>query len=389
MNHHYTTISLIILSCGLLAWLTVILRQPVIVAYFVAGIGLGPPLLSLQESFLPTFVDISSRLGVTLLLFLAGMVLHPDRILKFLHTSLLMMAASALLTWLLVFGLLYLWGLAPLQSHICGLATMFSSTILVVKLLPTTTLHQQRMGSLCIAILIAEDILAVVLLTLLQAGQAATTGLVHGALLPFKAVLLAVFSFIGERYLLRSMMRRADRYPEVLVILCLGWGLSWAALSETIGLSAEIGAFIAGVALARCKIAYILAEQLKPLRDFFLMFFFFTLGVRLDLSHVGTAWIPALLVALLIVVVRPVYGFFLLRFTGEEKAFARETALRLGQASEFGLIVVTVAFQTGYLEPRAASMIQIAIILSMVISSYFVSTHLPTPIGPRPGLQLD
>ena len=204
-----------------------------------------------------------------------------------------------------------------------------------------------------------------------------------------KAGLLTAAAFVGERYVLRTMMLRADRYPEVLVILCLGWGLSWAAVSETIGLSAEIGAFIAGVALARSRLAYVIAEQLKPLRDFFLMFFFFTMGLRLDLAHIGIAWLPALTVGLLIVLLRPLYDYLLLRLTGEEKSFSRETARRLGQASEFGLIISAAAGRTGYLPPPMVSLIQIAIVVSMVVSSYVVSSRLHTPIGPRPDLQLD
>jgi len=390
MGDYFTVISLIVIGCGLLAWLTVVFRQPVIVAYFAAGLILAPALLRIEGEFVPTFVSISSRLGITLLLFMAGMVLHPDRILKFFRTALLMTAAGALITWMLVFAVLYVWGVEPLQSHICGLATMFSSTILVVKLLPTTTLHQRRMGALCIAILIAEDLLAVVLITLLRVGQAFGPDQPAAvAALPLKAVFLIVAAFLGERYVLRPMFRRADRYPEVLIILSLAWGLGAAAIAEKFGLSAEIGAFIGGVSLARNKVAYVIAEQLKPLRDFFLMFFFFTLGLKLDLTHIGTAWMPALALGVLIVTLRPVYGSFLLRLAGEERAFSRETGLRLGQASEFGLIVSAVAMETGFLSSPVAAIIQIAIIVSMVLSSYVVTARLPTPLGPRPQLQLD
>ena len=109
-------------------------------------------------------IDSISLIGVTLLLFLAGLVLHPDRLIRLFKSVTLVVFVISAVSWLMVFGVLQAFGFSRMDSTIAGLALMFSSTILVVKLLPTTALHQQHMGSLCIAILIAQDILAVMVM---------------------------------------------------------------------------------------------------------------------------------------------------------------------------------------------------------------------------------
>jgi Kef-type K+ transport system membrane component KefB len=150
-----------------------------------------------------------------------------------------------------------------------------------------------------------------------------------------------------------------------------------------------VGAFVAGVAMARGKIALVLSERLKPLRDFFLMFFFFVLGTRLNLFSLKDIWLHAVVLALLVVALRPVYLRWLFRKTGEEPAFAREIGFRMGQASEFGLIVVAGALDSGRLSGEVSQLVQLTTMLTMVISSYVVVFRFATPIGFRAGLQKD
>ena len=383
MDSVFFVISTVVVCSSLLAWLACRGGQPIILGYFLCGVLLGPGVLGIVPSV--DLLQDMSRIGVALLLFLAGLVLHPDRLRTFFRTAVVVTLAGSALAWCLVFAFLRAWGHGPQDSAVAAAALMFSSTILVVKLLPTTTLHQKRMGSICIAILIAQDLLAVVVLLFVGA---APSGLVL-LWLPLKVMLLVAVAVLGEQFALRKMMRSADRYNEVLVMLCLGWCVGMALLAETIGVPYEVGAFAAGVAMARGKIALVLSEQLKPIRDFFLMFFFFVLGATFDILHLRDVWLPALLLAALIVVSRPLWLRWLFRQLGEEPAFAKETALRLGQASEFALIIAVAATQGGHLSARVAHLVQLATILTMLVSSYVVILRCPTPIGVRPGLQRD
>jgi Kef-type K+ transport system membrane component KefB len=375
----------VVVCSSLLAWLACRGRQPVIVAYFLCGVLLA--LAGFRRVAAVEVMDHLARFGVTLLLFLAGLVLHPDRLLTFFRTAFLVTLVKSVLGWVLVFAFLLAWGFGVRDSSIAAVALMFSSTILVIKLLPTTTLHQKRMGSICIAILIAEDLLAVVFL--LFVGSAGDATLPQMFLVPVKALLLGLLAVFGEQFVVRRMMRSADRYNEVLIMLCLGWCVGIATLAYQIGVPYEVGAFVAGLAMARGKIAPVLSEQLKPIRDFFLMFFFFVLGATFDVSQLRAVWLPALCATALIVVSRPLSLRWLFRRMGEEPGFAGEMGLRLGQASEFALIIATAAAMSGHLSAAVAQLVQLTTVATMLISSYTVVLKCPTPIGVEPGLQRD
>ena len=384
VEHAIVALSIVVVGGALLAWLASQTRQPIVVGYFLCGVLLGPACLNWVAPH--EMLHSLSELGVILLLFLAGLVLHPDRLRTFFKVGSVVTLAGAGLTFVPVTVLLLLWGYDVSDCVVAGLAMMFSSTILVIKLLPTTALHQKRMGSICIAILIAQDLLAVTVLLFVGPDAAVGPALIW---LPVKVVALISVAVVVEQYGVRWMMRRAERYNEVLVMLCLAWCVGVAMAGSLVGIPSEVGAFIAGVTLARGKIAYVLSEELKPLRDFFLMFFFFVMGASLEFVHLQAIWLPALLVAGLIVVTRPLWLRWLFVRLGEEPAFAKETGVRLGQGSEFALVIAAEALAGGHLSPDVAQFIQLATVVSMLISSYIVVLRYPTPIGVRPRLQRD
>ncbi|MBC8453812.1 cation:proton antiporter [PVC group bacterium] len=386
MDGYFLDICFITVSSALFAWCACRFRQPILLGYFLCGVLLGPWGFGLIQH--TELLEHISHIGITLLLFLAGLVLHPECLAKYFRTAITVTISGCILSSVVVFGSLCAFGYPPVESFIASLALMFSSTILAIKLLPTTTLHQKRMGGICIAILIAQDIIAVVLI-MIVGFTAEETLWKFVLLLIAKALLLIAVTAGVERYVLRKMMQSSEQFNEVLLILCLGWCLGIAALAEYVGLSYEIGAFIAGVLMARGKISLILSEQLKPLRDFFLMFFFFVLGAEFNLFLAKTVWAPALLLSVLIVTIRPVYMQRLLCIMGEEKGFAGEISFRLGQASEFALIVAVTASKSGRLSDTVSQLIQLTTILTMIASSYIVVFRFPTPIGTNRKLKRD
>lgn len=385
MDDLFVAISAVVVCSSLLAWLACRARQPIILAYFLCGLLVGPVGAGLVPR-VEALEDIS-RVGVILLLFLAGLVLHPDRLHKFFRTAMLVTTACCFFTWVLTLAFLLVLGYDIMDSSIAALALMFSSTILVVKLLPTTTLHQKHMGSICIAVLIAQDLIAVIVLMFV--GTTTPANLMQFLLfLPLTMVGLVAVAIVGEQFVLRKMMRLSDHYNEVLMMLCLGWCVGIAMLAEAFHVPYEVGAFVAGVAMARGKISLVLSEQLKPLRDFFLMFFFFVMGATFELEGLHATWLPGVALAILILVLRPLWLRCLFLLAGEERAFATETSLRLGQASEFALIIAVAAHASGNLSAQAAQLVQLTTILTILVSSYVVVLKCPTPIG-RPGMQRD
>jgi len=383
----FVEISIVIVISALLSCLALVLRQPIIIAYLAGGLLIGTSGLGWIES--TVFIDEISRIGVTLLLFLAGIVLHPRRLKELFRQTLLLTLANSLISFIVCGAFCLLWGFDLTSAIFIGLPLIFSSTILVLKLIPTTALHHKRMGAYCIAILIAQDLIAIAMLIFMGAHNGDGTSFLPWLMLPLKGATLIAVVFLFEQFALRPVMAYCNRFHETLQLLSLGWCLGIAVAAEHLGLSYEIGAFIAGVALARSPLSYFLSEDLKPFRDFFLVFFFFVLGTRLDLGIARVLFWPALLLTLLMMGTKYVSFRTLFRIVGEEKPFAKETGARLAQGSEFSLIVAMAAHTSGLLNDTALQMVQLVTIFSLIISSYVVVSRFSSPLAANPKLKQD
>lgn len=387
MENFLFDLGIVLVGTAVLSFLAVLLKQPIIIAYIACGVLVGPWGLGWIKH--PDFIEMASLIGITLLLFLAGLCLHPQKLIKLFKQTVLVTFGNALASFIIAFLIARFYSFGLSDSICIGLALMFSSTILAVKLLPTTTLHQQRMGAICIGVLILQDLLAVSVLAFLSCFDTS-----HSPFLCFGMLLVKLFAFIGalvlfEQFVLRKIMMRIERLHELLFILGLAWCFGIASLSKSLGLFYETGAFFAGVVLARHPISFFISEKLKPLRDFFLVLFFFTLGAKLNLLVVKGVFLQALLMTLIFIMVKPWLFEKFFKSSGESPAFAREIGVRLGQMSEFALLIATMAFASGYIGTQASQLIQLVTILTFIASSYIVISRYPTPIGTSERLTKD
>jgi Kef-type K+ transport system membrane component KefB len=278
-------------------------------------------------------------------------------------------------------------GYTPIESFIVGGGLMFSSTIVGLKLLPTTVLHHRHTGEIMISILLLQDVIAIVLMLFLQAGGGERILLANIGGLVLALVGISVLAYLVERYVLVPLIARFDVIQEYIFLLAIGWCLGLAELSVWLGLSREIGAFIAGVALASSKISLFIAESLKPLRDFFLIIFFFSLGAGLDLVRLVDVLLPAMLLAAVLLAVKPWVFRALLVRSGETRPRATEIGVRLGQNSEFTLLIAVLALHTGVIRDQVAYLLELSTILTMMVSMYLIVWRYPTPIAMRDELR--
>jgi Kef-type K+ transport system membrane component KefB len=381
------TFFLIFSGAAVIATVALVARQSLLVAYMALGMLLGPWGLALVSD--AARIAELSRVGVIFLLFLLGLNLHPQQLLRLLRPTLLVTLGSSLLFFLPSLALAVGFGFGIGEALVIAAAMIFSSTILGLKLLPTTQLHHQHIGGLIISILLLQDMVAIVILLLLQAGE--VEGALWQELLRLALLLPAMVAaaLLGARYLLLPLLRRYDTIQEYLFLLALGWCLGFAELASWLGLSAEIGAFVAGVALATNPVSTFIAENLKPLRDFFLVLFFFSLGATFNPAMVaGLLW-PTLWLTLLMLALKPWAFRRLLCATGETEAMAREVGVRLAQVSEFSLLIAVLAEQSGVIGERAVYLIKLVTLLSFILSSYWIMLRYPTPIAVSDKLRRD
>jgi len=180
-----------------------------------------------------------------------------------------------------------------------------------------------------------------------------------------------------------------DRIQEYVFLLSLAWCLGIAELAYYIGFSHETGAFIAGITIATSPIALFIAESLKPLRDFFLVLFFFTLGAGLNITALDNIWVPATLLGMTMLVIKPMIFRFALRKVSETNHLGWETGFRLGQMSEFSLLIVFVALQSSLIENSTVYFVQLATLVTFIGSSYSIVLRYPTPVAVSDKLRRD
>ena len=384
---------LIFTGAALLATLSLYFRQPLLLAYIVLGAILGPfGLAWVVDTEL--LADVS-HIGIIFLLFLIGLDMQPSHLLQMLRKGYMVAFISSLAFALLGFFVGYGFGFNMIDSLIIGASTMFSSTIIGIKLLPTTVLHHKQTGELVVGLLLLQDLLAIILLTLLTTlGQQFSEGLklslnvdllISLAALPL--IMLAALGFV--RWVLLPLIKRFDRFHEYIFLLALGWCLGLAELAHSIGLSAEIGAFIAGVSLASSVISQYIAINLKPIRDFFLVLFFFSIGASFNFPLIHSIWFQCLVLALLVVTIKPIVFGWIIRPICNSKATSWEVGFRLGQTSEFSILIATLAASSMLISESASLLIQATAIITFVASSYLVVWNFKSPIAVKDHLRHD
>jgi Kef-type K+ transport system membrane component KefB len=380
---------LIFSGAAIFASLALYTRQPLIIAYIALGAAIGPYGLSLVTD--TQLLAEIGHVGIIFLLFLLGLDMQPQALWATLRKSTVVAIFSSAVFLAMGYTVADLFGFSNRDALIVGTAMMFSSTIIGIKLLPTTVLHHRHIGELMIGLLLLQDLLAiVVLMVLFSAAEGDQAGMgLDLALSLLGLPLLAGGALLAVRYVLLPLIARFDRFHEYIFLLALGWCLGMAECAKLLGLSEEIGAFIAGITIATSPISQYIAVNLKPLRDFFLILFFFAVGARFDLQMLNQVWAPALLLATLVLALKPVVYRFLLKGVSEKRILAWDLGFRLGQASEFSLLIAYVAVGGALISEKASLLIQATTIITLIVSSYIVVLNYPTPIAISDRLRRD
>ena len=374
-------------GAALLATIALYLRQAMIVAYLAVGALLGPWGFGLVTD--AELIQDIARIGIIFLLFLLGLNLSPQKLFQLIRETTLVTLFCTLVFGSIAGSIGLVFGASLVDALIIGVCASFSSTIVGLKLLPTTVLHHRRTGEVIISVLLLQDLIAIAVMLVIQGSGSGELPLVEIGKLFLALPLLGVVAWAGHRFVVLRLFLKFDRIQEYVFLLTIGWCLGLAQLAESIGLSYEIGAFAAGVAIATSPMALHISESFKPLRDFFLVMFFFGLGAGFDLSAAAGVILPAALIAGSLLLIKPVVFRYLLVRQSETEKLAWETGVRLGQLSEFSLLIVFVAKQNAIITPETFYIVQLATIITFVVSVYWIVAKYPTPIAVDDALRRD
>jgi Kef-type K+ transport system membrane component KefB len=378
---------LIFTGAALLGCLAMYTKQPLLIVYILLGALIGPYGLGWIEEV--ELMEQAAEIGIIFLLFLLGLDMQPSALFHVLKKASDVTVFSSIVFFGAGFGAAWAWGFPLTEAAVIGAAMMFSSTIIGIKLLPTTVLHHKHTGELMIGLLLLQDFLAIFVLLILFSAESGSISYVDLSKAVIALPLLGLIAYLTTRFVLLKLIARFDRTQEFIFLLAIGWCLGIAELAKLMGLSLEIGAFVAGITLATSPISQFIALSLKPLRDFFLVLFFFAVGAGFNLHMISEIALYAVILSALILLLKPVVFRFLVNKQSESISLSWDVGFRLGQISEFSLLIAFLAFDIGILSERGSMLIQATAILTFLVSSYIVIFNYPNPLAVSDKLRRD
>jgi Kef-type K+ transport system membrane component KefB len=371
MHGAFGELSLVIVIATAVSLFMRLIRQPLILGYILAGLLVGPAALGLIHST-ETF-EAYSKLGIALLLFIIGLGMNVSE-LKRLGKVVVLTALASLLT---IGGLGFavsslLLGFNQTEGLIIGLALFFSSTIIIVKILSDKKEQNRLHGQIAIGVILVEDIVATLALLFIVANQSG--GLSFGEVwhLLGRGLLLIICLAICSTKILPRLSKYIASSQELLFLFAIAWGFGIATLFEMSGFSIEVGALFGGVALASSPYAAEIASRLKPLRDFFVVLFFITLGESLNVSNLSAAVAPALALSLIVIVLKPLTITTVTGLLGYTKRVSFKAGINLSQISEFSIVLVVLAGAAGLVRPEISAVLTLVAIVTIAVSTYLM-----------------
>jgi len=373
LNPVFPEIAAILTIAGLLGMAALKLKQPLIVAFILVGLLMGPAGLNWVQAH--DQVDIFAKLGIAILLFVVGLKLDLTLIRSVGKATLYAGFGQIALTFILGYFITFAFGFTSTTAFYIALAMTFSSTIIIVKLLSDKREIEALHGRLALGILIFQDL--VIILTLI--GMTAFSAQTFDSALPttmlqvaLKGIGLLLIVALIARLILPKLMRWLSYSNELLILMALAWAIGLSAITAHLGFSKEVGAFIAGVALAATPFRTIIATRLTILRDFLLLFFFVSLGVNIDISNIKDMLGIAIILSIFVLICKPIIVLTILRLMGYRKRTSILASLTLGQISEFSFILAALGITMGHINEQAATLITLIGLITIGASSYII-----------------
>ncbi len=369
----YEIAALLVLT-SVVGFLGLALRQPLIVSFILVGILAGP--LGFGYAVAGEHIELLAELGVAVLLFLVGLKLDLHLIRSIGSVALTTGIGQVVFTSVVGYAICLALGMTPVTSLYVAVALTFSSTIIIVKLLSDKREIDSLHGRIALGFLIVQDLVVVLAMVVLSAfGVGAATAhpvrdvvmvVVHGVVL-----IGAIGLFI--RYAAEPLLRKLARTPELLVVFAIGWAALLAALGDYWGFSKELGGLLAGVSLASTPYRESIASRLSSLRDFLLLFFFITLGARLDLGGLGEQLLAASILSLFVLIGNPLIVMVIMGVMGYRKRTGFLAGLTVAQISEFSLIFMAMGLALGHVEVQAVSLVTLVGLATIALSTYMIT----------------
>ena len=370
MSDSFTNLSVIILITTCISIFMKSLKQPLILGYILTGLLLGPFVFNIIGS--TELIESFSTIGIALLLFIIGLGMDIRGLGKLGKTVLLIVCAILGVVSTIGFIVSMIFGYFGKEAFLIGLALFFSSTIIIVKLLSDKKEQNRLHGQIAIGVILVDDIIATLALLFIAASANGGLQLNEILLLIIKGiVIIGLLTFCSIK-ILPKLTRYIANSQELLFLAAMAWGFGIASLFEHTGFSIEIGALFAGVALANSPYAREIGARLKPLRDFFIILFFISLGESMNLASISSSIVPALILSIAVIILKPLVILITMGLMGYSKHVSFKTGVHLSQISEFSIIMILLAVNSKVINEDVGTLITLVAIITISVSTYLM-----------------
>ena len=366
----FTELSLLIAIGVVISIFMRAIRQPLIIGYIITGIVVGPTVFNLIKS--ADTIEVFAQFGIALLLLIVGLGLNPRVIKEVGKIAALIGFGKVIIATGVGFFVSRVLGYDTTTALFIGISLSFSSTIIILKLLSDKKEQNRLYGKIAIGFLLVEDLIAtLVLIGVSTMSNGSFSFDIVWSLLG-RSILLVASLLIVRWFVLPRLNNLIAKSQEFLFLFAIGWGLGIATLFNKAGFSLEIGALLAGVTLASQSYAQEIASRLKPLRDFFIVLFFISLGSHLELTSVMHVLPTAVLFSLLVLFGNPLIVMTIMGISGYTKKTSFKAGITGAQISEFSFIMLLLAQQLGKITTEVLSLITVVALITIAWSTYVI-----------------
>lgn len=363
--------SLLLIISAFAGAIALLLRQPVLIAYIVVGIVVGPAVLGIVHAH--EQIELLAQIGVSVLLFVVGLKLDLKHI---RHIGPVAVATGlGQLAFTIFFGFLIIvvLGKSLMEAIYVAVALTFSSTIIIVKLLSDKREIDSLHGRIAVGFLIVQDLAVVVAMMVMSTLRTGDLGWFEiTTSLAMRLAIAAAAMYVLMRYILPRLVAKMASSMELLLIFAIAWGMSLAAIGEWAGFSKEAGAFLAGFSLASTDFRDAINSRLTSIRDFLLLFFFIELGSKLDFSTLGGEIVPAITLSLFVLIGNPLIVMAIMGYMGYRKRTGFLAGLTVAQISEFSIVFVAMGITLGHVGVEALGLTTLVGVVTIAMSTYMI-----------------
>ena len=363
-NSIFAQIGIIIIIAALVSFLIRLTKQPLIPAYIISGIILGPLLLGLIKE--PQLINSLSEIGIAFLIFSAGLEINFKKLREVGKTILIGGLIQILALFFIGFWIASAIGFSGKIPAYIGLIIAFSSTMVVLKILYDKREINSLHGRIIIGILLIQDLAAISALLILKTDFSINQIVIE----LFKTGIFLILTLFLSK-VANPILKKSENSPELLLLVSISFLFLFTIGSYSSELPLAIGAFFAGVALANSNYKVEIEGKVAPIRDFFAAIFFVSLGMQIT-GFSNNFFVLILILIAAVLIIKPLIIMISVRLLGYTKRTAFLSGNALAQTSEFSFIIAALGFSLGHISKELFSALVLLSVITMSLTTYFI-----------------